>query len=345
MRSPIAAALISVALVACAAPGATLDDDLADASQHLDAGLLDAGPVDAGSLDAGPADAGPACSGLTVGPGSFEWTVQQGSLTRTFRVHVPPSYDARVATPVVLDFHGFNSHAEEQDGYAAMAEISDESGFIAVHPQGVSARDLGQISATPDQRSWNAGKCCGVALTSAIDDVGFVLQALDVIEQQLCVDKRRVFAAGFSNGGYLTHRLGCEVADRIAAIASVAGPNNTAACSPARPMPVLHFHGTADFVVPFLGGPYSESAGKTVDDWATRNDCTGETFTAFQQGDSTCETRTGCTPSAATVTLCTIEGGGHTWPGGTVPAILGVTSHDLDATREAWKFFVAHPLP
>ena len=103
-------------------------------------------------------------------------------------------------------------------------------------------------------RTWNAGTCCGYAVSSNVDDAGFVRDLIDRLEANACVDRRRVYAAGMSNGAELSHRLACDLADRIRAIGPVAGVDVTTACAPARAVPMLEVHGTADQNVPFDGG-------------------------------------------------------------------------------------------
>jgi polyhydroxybutyrate depolymerase len=117
-------------------------------------------------------------------------------------------------------------------------------------------------------------------------------------------------------------------------------------CAPARPIPVEHFHGTADTLVPYggstlLGFP---SVADSVAGWVARDGCTSGPVDTFVQGDSRCQTYGGCA-GGAEVTLCTVTDGGHTWPGGMPVPLLGKTTTDLSATDAMWDFFVRHPLP
>jgi polyhydroxybutyrate depolymerase len=275
------------------------------------------------------------CTGKAAQPLDATWTISSGGVDRTFDVHVPASYDPTHRTPVVLDFHGYSSNAAQENLLSGMDAKSDDAGFIAVHPQGTGV--------TP---SWNAGVCCGEAAANGVDDVAFVGDLLDELESRLCVDPTRVYATGMSNGAFLSHRLGCELADRIAAIAPVAGVVGVATCAPSRPIAVMHFHGTADTLVPYDGNPSMgfASVADSFSGWADRDGCTGTPTETFAKGDSSCQTYAQCA-GGVEVTLCTVTGGGHTWPGGVPVPSLGYTTTDLSATDAMWTFFQAHPRP
>jgi polyhydroxybutyrate depolymerase len=134
-----------------------------------------------------------------------------------------------------------------------------------------------------------------------------------------------------SNGGLLAQRLACALAGRIAAVASVAGAVPFSGCE-AR-VPILLVHGTDDPILPFAGARESEAQ------WAARDGCKASRREVLHQGDALCEAREGC---VADVELCTIEGGGHAWPGGVPLPGLGATSRDLDATARIAAFFARH---
>lgn len=285
-----------------------------------------------------------ACAGKAgFPPGTSEQRVDVGGRSRSFRVHVPPRYDARSATPVVIVLHGGGGsarHVEERG--ADMDPIADREGFVVVYPQGTG------LLAT-----WNGGLCCGRAANDDVDDVGFVAKLLDRLDEDTCVDPKRVYATGISNGALMSHRLACELSDRIAAIAPIAGTIGVASCAPRRPVPVLAIHGSRDAHVPPQGGRGCGPSGasfvslaSTMDGWRTRNRCTGsEPLPA--RGDGACVEYTGC--AAATV-LCTIEGGGHSWPGGAPKHAFadcpadGPQSTTFPASEVVWAFFRDNPM-
>jgi polyhydroxybutyrate depolymerase len=275
------------------------------------------------------------CAGKEALQGDLDWTLKVGGLDRIAHVHVPKGYDPTKAVPVVLNFHGYTSNGAEENALARMTDKADAATFIAVHPEG-----------TGTSPSWNAGACCGDAAANAVDDVGFVGKVIDELESKLCVDAHRIFATGMSNGGFLSHRLACELSTRIAAVAPVAGLLAIPTCNPTRPMSVFQFHGTLDSLVPYDGSPSMgfPSVLQTMSGWATRSGCSVTPRETSKKGDVTCTTYDGC-KGGAEINLCTVTGGGHTWPGGLPVPSLGYTTTNIVATDAMWDFFMKHPLP
>lgn len=271
-------------------------------------------------------------------------------MTRVASVHLPPNYNHRgPVRPVILNLHGFTSNPSQQALFSDMDRIADKQNLIVVYPQGSGAG--------LDPLSWNGPVCCPPATTRVVDDVAFIRQLIDEVSSKLCVDRRRVYATGMSNGGFMTHRLGCELSDRIAAIAPVAGQLTVPSCAAGRPVPVMHFHGTKDPLVPYLGGKPQiltnfptdltfPSVAQSITRWVQHNRCIGTNHRTINLPDAHCEQYDGCAPGGDVV-LCTVEGGGHTWPGGWagVDVILGPTSRHLIASELMIKFFLDHPMP
>jgi polyhydroxybutyrate depolymerase len=268
----------------------------------------------------------PSCTGKTGAPGREIRQITSGGIARTFRLAVPDSYDASRATPLVLDFHGVLSNAAEQDSRSRLADEGTAAGYIVVTPDGYES-------------SWNAEVCCSGAMQDGIDDVQFVRDVVADVEADYCVDPQRVFAAGYSNGGIFSFFLACRASDLIAAIASVDAASLLGErCQPERPVPILMFNGTMDPVVPY------SVAAPAVAHWRDINSCSDLSETVYANGDSSCESWSECTDDAA-VELCTVEGGGHTWPGGgDFPPFLGHKTTDLSATATLLDFFAAHPM-
>lgn len=316
--------------------------DLADAYPTADPDP-DAAPAPSPGYDGG-AVTGFSCTGKTLGPGDRDVTLTSGGLLRVAHVHVPASYDASTGTMLIIAYHGFFETGLEQEVQSRMNPSSDAHGFIAVYPEGVA-------------NSWNAGDCCGDAWTNSVDDVQYTKDLLARLESDYCIDPKHVFATGFSNGGFFSHRLGCEMSDVFGAIAPVAGVlgEDPSQCRPKRPIPVLDFHGTADPVVPYNGGtPLIQlnlagvldfrSVGTTLSFWITNNACLAPPTTYFKNGDVTC-TLWGTCKGKADVVHCAIANGGHQWPGGVTLPVVGYNTMDISATETMVQFFLAHPLP
>jgi polyhydroxybutyrate depolymerase len=268
---------------------------------------------------------------------------------RTYILHVPPAGFGR-EFPVVVAFHGGASNAAAMRRFSALNEKADRAGFVVVYPNG-----SGRL---PRALTWNAGRCCGQASAARIDDVAFTRALLDDLAGIEKVDRSRVFATGMSNGGQMAYRLGVELSDRIAAIAPVAASLEVDVRALARPVPVVHFHGTDDRFLPFGGGAGSRSLSRSahrgvwrgLDTWARASGCsdrtTSEALPDRREDETTVERHSyaGC-PAGAEVVLYLVRGGGHTWPGspGDVRT-LGVTSQDISANDVMWEFFTRHPL-
>lgn len=335
-----ASVLVASFLLACA--GNSSDPNIAPQTPNVANGAEPAAPGENTSNTSGAPSTAPSvpvgapCSGKAALGGGLDWKIASGGLERRVYVHLPPGYDRNAATPVVLNFHGLGSNAAEEAALARMIDKSDRAGFIAVHPEGIGKR----------QQSWNAGACCGEAASSGVDDLGFVGKIIDELESKLCIDSRRVFATGMSNGGFLSHRLACELSTRIAAIAPVAGLVGVASCTPTRPMSVFQFHGKLDALVPYEGNPSIgiPSVAQAMAGWATRSGCSTTPRETSKKGEVTCVTYDGCSQGAE-VNLCSVTGGGHTWPGGYPVPSLGHTTTEISATDMMWDFFQRHPRP
>lgn len=288
----------------------------------------DAGP-DSSSADASVDSGGPVvitCPDAALAPGDEAQSLMHDGVLREFLIHVPPSYDNSKPVPLVLNFHGATSNAEQQRSlFSQMDATSDAKGFIVVYPEGIGA-------------SWNAGACCGEAASQGVDDVGFALALVEHMKSRACIDPARVYATGFSNGGRMSYRLGCEAADVFAAIAPVAGTksfpdlNNTPGCEPSRPLSLIDFMGSADSRIAAQPGQVAE--------WVAFNGCTDAApAEVYRQGEHYCMAYSQC-DAGTSVTYCVVDGGGHCWPG-TTPCVLGSSSSpsELSANELMWELF------
>jgi len=254
-----------------------------------------------------------------------------GGTVRHYLLRLPAGARAERPAPLVLNFPGLAEAPSWQELLTDMTAAARLRGMAVVYPEGVGW-------------SWNAGSCCGRAWVEGLDDVRFVRELVEQLEQEHCLDRRRIYATGMSNGGLFSYRLACEASDLVAAIAPVAAVEVVERCAPTRPVPVLAFHGTDDFVVRYGGGLWSlPSTTASVDRWARRDRCAvGPGAQAYSRGEVQCIAEAGCAEHSDVV-LCAVRGGGHTWPGGAYVPWLGHTTPDLDATSAILDFFLAHP--
>lgn len=281
-----------------------------------------------------------------------EQTLQVGGLQRTFLVHVPRSYDGKTAMPVLFALHGGRATGRGMNTLTGFNGLAEEKGFIVVYPDGVD-------------KFWNDGRA--TAKHKEVDDVGFISALIDHLGQTYNVDRRRVFVTGISNGALMSMHLACDLSEKIAAIASVAGaiPVDIAPqCKPHHPMPVLMIHGTSDPIVPYTGGEIFAFGGRaqggrvlsvkeTAVKWAAHNKCaTTSQRTELPDTDQRDGTRvnrevfSGCQQNAEVI-VYTIVDGGHTWPGGPqyLPErIIGKTTRDINGSEIIWDFFSSKSL-
>lgn len=280
------------------------------------------------------------------GPGEYERNIVVGGRTRRYEMHIPVGYTKARPWPVVVSFHGGGGRGATARLESGLDGKADSAGFIVVYPDGSGL--LGSRLLT-----WNAGECCGYALRNSVDDVAFTRALLDDLARIFHVDSRRVYATGLSNGAFMAYRLACELSDRIAAIAPIAGVMVTSTCGPSRPVSLIHFHGTADPAAPYNGGVGDRSISKTnfasvidtIQGWARRDGINAEPVRRERKGNAEITEYRG--EDGTEVVLVTVVGGGHTWPGGKRMLAfkwVGALDTSISANDMMWDFFQRHPL-
>jgi polyhydroxybutyrate depolymerase len=280
-------------------------------------------------------DAAGAPGSQPIPVGQSTETIEAGGMARSFHLYRPQGLAD--AAPLVVMLHGgFGTGEQAERSYHWDAE-ADSGHFLVAYPDGLN-------------RAWNAGTCCGEPQRVNTDDVGFIAAMVGAIEQQIPIDRARVYLTGMSNGAMMALRLGCQT-DMFTAIAPVAGTLLTD-CSQARPTSVLQIHGTADDRVPYNGGPGKAFAfngnprvdGPSVESvnatWRSIDGCGPPASSTA--GSVTTQTA-GC-PDGHSVELIAVAGAGHQWPGGAPSPLLqqfGIPapSTALDATDTIWQFF------
>ncbi|HTQ38827.1 MAG TPA: PHB depolymerase family esterase [Pirellulales bacterium] len=301
------------------------------------------------------------CCALALGadvqplaPGTHNRTLTVDDRERSFQVYVPEKYNPQQPTPVVLVLHGAWTNGPITAIYSGLNRTADQNNFIAVYPNGTGMRDTALF--------WNSGgrDRQGLLPRTPPNDVKFLGAVLDDLGAVLNVDGKRIYATGISNGGMMCYRLAAEMSDRIAAIAPISGTLCQDDVHLTRPVPVLHFHGTLDKLVPYDG---SRSAAqellhcKGVDDtmhiWAKLDGCPDtprvETLpNKVDDGTSVKRYTYGPGKDGSEVVLIQITGGGHNWPGRPMlPAMentLGKATQQISANDMIWDFFQQHPM-
>jgi polyhydroxybutyrate depolymerase len=284
----------------------------------------------------------------TLAAGDHTRTLEVDGRTRSYLVHVPPSYDGKTTYPVVLAFHGAATNGQIMARFCGLSEKADSAGFIVVYPNGTGRNEK--------LLTFNAGNCCAYAALHNIDDVKFTRILLGDLKQSVRVDPKRIFVTGMSNGGMMAYRLASESSEIIAAAAPVGGPMATQTCAPRRSVPIIHFHGTEDEFAPYAGGRGPQSTAfapfysvqHSVDAWVRANGCsdkpTVEKLPNKADDGMTVTRKTwGSGREGSEVVLVTIEGGGHSWPGRD-PRLefLGPSTKDISANDLMWEFFQKH---
>jgi polyhydroxybutyrate depolymerase len=281
--------------------------------------------------------------------------VHQG-LTRTYHVYLPPGYSRGKAAPapLVIALHGGGGTGEKMNRGTGrqITREADRRSWVAVFPEGVN-------------NGWNDGRKINTfkdRRRSKVDDVGFIAKLIDRLHTDFNIDRKRVYATGISNGGFMSLRLAVELSDRIAAVGAVTASLGKVLEHkiPKQPVGVLFMNGTRDPLVPYEGGQVKvlgRSRGEilsteaSVQWWVKHLDC-GSSPKRSQLPDTVridgthteVERYTDCR-GRVQVILYRVIGGGHTWPGGTqyLPKkLIGPVSRDFQATNKIFDFFAQH---
>jgi polyhydroxybutyrate depolymerase len=277
--------------------------------------------------------------------------IKIGDLNRYYELYKPDAHASRSHLPLVIVLHGANAAGSIIRLYSGFNDLAERKKFMVVYPDSYGS-------------CWNDGRVDmeSTAFKSGIDDVRFISQLIDYIVSVYSVDRNRVYAAGFSNGGMMALRLGIAMPEKLAAVATVSGllPKHLAQFRVRKPVPVLMIHGTSDRTVPWTGGMLKSrekargevlSFVDTALFWARNNGCRAPAeliiMPDVDPGDGTLAFQvsyTCCNPGSE-VLLLAIQGGDHNWPGTgqLLPENkVGKTSRDINATAYIWDFFARH---
>jgi len=244
-------------------------------------------------------------------------TLQHDGKTRQYRLYIPASYDASKPAPLILNFHGFTNNINVQYNQSDFRQLAEDNQFIFVTPQG-----LGFLAGWAINNNFGGNE----------DDLGFSNALIDKIESEFNINPKRIYATGFSNGGFFSYRLACELSPRIAAVASVAGSMTRRwidrnQCQPQHPTAVLQITGTRDNTISINGNGTNEPIQDVMEYWSANNngDATPE---VIQLGGGSTRSIWDNGDNGVTAEFIRVQGKGHSWNGGNV-----------NTSEEIWKFF------
>ena len=205
-------------------------------------------------------------------------TLTHDNVNRNYLVYIPDSYDSEIDYPLMFVFHGFGGIATQFINNADMRDLAESNNFIVVYPQGL---DLGGTGS-----HWNCSNP-SADNKSDVDDIGFIENLIDqLILDYPVIDNKRIYAAGYSNGGFMSYYLACN-SKKFAAIGSVAGTmldDSYQSCNANFPTAMINIHGTNDFDVPYDGNTYYPSIPEVVDWWKNFNNTPNEDLLTNQDG-------------------------------------------------------------
>jgi polyhydroxybutyrate depolymerase len=269
-------------------------------------------------------------------------SIVSSGATREYLLHVPHTYDPAEPTPLVISLHGGAAWPAHQKNLSHWNRLADEHGFIVVYPSG-TPQLFGIV------RIWRTTPA------DVMQDVHFISALIDTLEAAYNIDPSRIYANGMSMGGSMAFALSCTLSDRVAAIGMVAAAQSLPSswCTDTRPVPTMAFHGAADPIVPYDGGPLGDPFNPVkpvypavrdfVAIWAQRNQCAANPVESTIASDVVRFAYQDCAEGAPVVLFTLLEGG-HTWPGGKpLPEwYAGATNTSIDATAALWAFFREH---
>lgn len=255
--------------------------------------------------------------------------------TRTYVVRHPEKTKSDKKLPVLIALHGGGGNAKNAEEMTQLTPFAAKNNFIVVYANGTGARRSPFLT-------WNSGNCCDYAYEKRVDDIDFISKMIDALVKDENADPQRIYVTGMSNGGMMTHRVGVELSDKVAAIAPVAAALNCDLKS-GSPVPILMIHGDADQHVLIGGGKTTKgveservdlSMAEGVKWWLKRNGNDAKAVSS-RQGILTLTTYGGTFP----VQTAVIAGEGHTWPGGQAwRNAADQPTQEVSANQLIWDF-------
>jgi polyhydroxybutyrate depolymerase len=314
------------------------------------AGMPGAGAGGAAGMDmpAGPPTGCPATP-LSTGDHTYMIDSKNGQ-KYSYIISIPKTVDPGARSALIVHWHALSSDPEEARALTSIDAKAEAAKAIVVYPR------------SPD-KSWDLGSCCTSIVNGATrDEEVFVRELVADVQTKACVDPKRIYTNGFSNGGMMSQMIACKVTDLFAASAPMGSTLTIpkAECTPKRPMPIFLINGTEDPLVGYSAAGFAGGIPVTEDVqlWIDKNMCTGTPETFVMQGKATCKRYTQCA-AGVEVSYCTVEGMGHCVPGmkkesasncltksaSGLPIQLGMPNDDIDAMQMDVDFLLKYTLP
>jgi polyhydroxybutyrate depolymerase len=251
---------------------------------------------------------------------------------RTYYLHVPTTVKA--GAPLIIMLHGATADGRNDVRRYGWEHWADSRDFVIAGPDAPTLR-AGEPVSDQNFRTWNHGGPRAASNVASSDDVGFIAAMIDDVARSNAIDRRRVYVAGFSSGGAMAHRLGTELAGRIAAISASAGGLPPTYGRPSRGMPILISAGDRDPVTPVEGnGTFIvDSHRAIIDKWRALNDCPASRRMPSAP-DLLIELSAPCRDGSE-VRYVRMLGVEHIWP----------RTDQIDLTVASWEFFMRFRLP
>lgn len=272
-------------------------------------------------------------------PGNYGKWLQFGGKSRYYELHLPNNYNPNIPYPLVIVLHGGAGNAALARYDSQMDLVADREGFIVLYPAGSSKENY-----TDRKLYWNCDLTTVPESYTGQDDVGFISLLIDDVDSYFNVDLHMVYTCGRSNGSYMSFKLMADLKHRLAAMGGVAGIFGPDKFAFGSKVPLIYFHGTEDNRVSYT------TSQDLVLDWVAFNKAISTPY-EFTIGQADLAAfRANRLMSGEPVSFWTLNGGGHTWPGGKTTAVeetllnIGSVNQDIYAADLMWKFFEQHKL-
>jgi len=239
------------------------------------------------------------------------YSVKVGDTERSY-VLMSPRTDKTGKKPLIIALHGSQGSGIGMSSSIGLNQMAEDEGVIIAYPDAPVG-------------NWAEGCNCNNADRLQIPDLEFMDAMIADIELRFSIDKDRIIAAGFSQGGLFATRLACErstVFTGIVVVAATMSVPLSQSCEPERPIAITFIHGKQDLVLPYYGSNNGSlslmSAEATAQYWADKNDTMSNPVIEYSPSEVSREVILYHYISKSwshhmDVRLFAIERGNHTW--------------------------------